>query len=114
MCGLGRPRRILTGILPCVLNLLLQGDHCLSVGSSSGASWDLNFTLNLPCVKTLHRNLSNPRNLTLYLSSPIAWALISGLERDFWLNVPSALVTSLDQTLILAKALSPWGPNPYV
>ena len=97
------------------------------------SSWDLNFSLNLPSVgfyshpqiltlsailksqpSSNPNHISHPQILTLYLSRPIAWALISGLERDFGLSVPSALVTSLDQTLILAKALSPWGPNPYV
>ena len=112
MCSLGRQRRILTGTLPCVLNLALQGDHCLSVGSSSAVSWHLNFTLNLPCVRTLHRNISRPRKLTLQLSRPVDLALISGLQRDYETNVALALATSLEQTLILANALSPWGPNP--
>ena len=43
-----------------------------------------------------------------------AWALTSALEGDHETGVASALATSLDRTLTLAKALPSWGPNSNV
>ena len=63
---------------------------------------------------TLPRNLSLPRSLILHLSGLLAWALTSALEGDHETGVASALATSLDRTLILAKALPSWGPNSNV
>ena len=82
------------------------------MGLPSGASRDL--TLNLPRTRTLHQTLSLPRTQTLQLSHLVAWALTSALEGDHETGVASALATSLDRTLTLAKALSPWGPNSNV
>ena len=86
-------------------------DHCPAVGSAPGTSWDLTLTLTLPRTGTLPRNLSLPRSLILHLSCLLAWALTSDLEGNHKTGVASALATSLDRTLTLAKALSPWGPN---
>ena len=44
----------------------------------------------------------------------LAWALTSALEGDHETGVASALATSLDQTLTVAKALSSWVPNSKV
>ena len=44
----------------------------------------------------------------------LAWALTSALEGDHETGVASALVTSLDRILTIAKALSSWGPNSKV
>ena len=109
VCDLGSQTLILTCTLPCVLNSALRGDHCPTVGSAPGVSWDLNLTL--PKTRTLHWKLSQPRSLTLHLSCPIAWALTSGLEEEYETRVASALATSLERNLTLAKALSPRGPN---
>ena len=68
MCGLGSQRGILTGTIPCALNLALWGDHCPAVGSAPRTSWDLTLTLTLPGTGTLSRNLSLPRSLILPLS----------------------------------------------
>ncbi|GGC18747.1 hypothetical protein GCM10010972_34930 [Cellulomonas carbonis] len=84
------------------------------MGSAPGASWELTLTLTLPRTGTLHRNLSLPRTLTLQVSRLRAWALTSALEGDRETGVDSALATSLDQTLTLAKALSPRGPSANV
>ena len=59
----------------------------------------------------LHRNLSLPQTLTLLLSRLLAWALTSALEGGHETGVASALATSLDQTLTLAKAPSHCEPN---
>ena len=83
-------------------------------GFAPGASWELTLTLTLPRTGTLHRNLSLPRTLTLQVSRLRAWALTSALEGDHETGVASALATSLDQTLTLAKAPSPWGPHANV
>ena len=56
LCGLGSQRFILTGTLPCALNLAHLGDHCHAVGSPPGASWDL--TQTLPLTRTLNRILT--------------------------------------------------------
>ena len=114
VCGLGSQSRILTGTVPCVLNSALRGDHCPAVGSAPGASWDLTLTLTRHRTGTLHRNLSRPRTLSLHLSRLAAWALTSALEGDHETGVASALATSLDRTLTLAKALSPRGPSANV
>ena len=114
VCGLGSQSRILTGTVPCVLNSALRGDHCPAVGSAPGASWDLTLTLTVPRTGTLHRNLSLPRTLTLQVNRLRAWALTSALEGDHETGVDSVLATSLDQTLTLAKAPSPWGPHANV
>ena len=42
---------------------------------------------------------------------PLAWALTSALEGNHETRVASALATSLDRNLTLAKALPSWGPN---
>ena len=84
------------------------------MGSGPGTSWDLTLTLTLPRSETLHQNLSLPRSLILHLRRLLAWALTSALEGDHETGVASALATSLDQTLTLAEALSPWGPNSNV
>ena len=78
---LGNQRLILTGTLPCAHNSALRGDQCPTVGSAPGVSWDLNLTL--PKTRTLLRNLSQPRTVTLHLSRPVAWALTSGLEGEY-------------------------------
>ena len=114
MCGRGSQRGILTGTVPCALNSALRGDHCPAVGSAPGTSWDLTLTLTLPRTWTLPRNLSLPRSLILHLSRLLAWALTSALEGDHETGVASALATSLDRTLTLAKALTSWGPNSNV
>ena len=44
----------------------------------------------------------------------LACTLTSALEGDQETGVASALATSLDRTLTLAEALSPWGPNSKV
>ena len=82
--------------------------------SAPRAYWDLTLTLTLPRTWTLHRKLSLPLTLTLQLSHHLAWALTTALEGDHETGVASALVTFLDRTLTLAKALSPWGPNSKV
>ena len=107
-----QPKRILTGTVPCTLNSALLGDHCPAVGSAPGASWDLTLNLTLPLNGTFSQNLSLPRSLTLQLSRLLAWALISALEGDHETGVASALTTSPDRTLILAKAVSPWDQIP--
>ena len=112
MCGRGSQRGILTDTVPCVLNSALWGDHCPAVGSAPGTTWDL--TLTLPRTGTLARNLSLPRSLILHLSRLLAWALTSTLEGDHETGVASALATSEDRTLTLAKALPSWGPNSNV
>ena len=80
-------------------------------------AWSLlgpNPTPNRTPNGTIHRNLSLPRTLTLQLSHLVAWALTSALEGHHETGVASALATSLDRTLTLAKALSSWGPNSNV
>ena len=114
VCGFGSENRILTGTVPCALNSALRGDHCPEVGLPSGASWELTLTLTLPRTVTLHQNLSLPQTLTLQLSRLLAWALTSPLEGDHETGVATALAMSLDRTVTLAKALSPWGPNSNV
>ena len=112
--GLGSQRGILTGTVPCAFNSSLWGEHFIAVGSTPGTSWDLNLTLTLPRFGTLHRNLSLPRSLILHLSRLLAWAFTSALEGDHETAVASALATSQDQTLTLAKALISWGPKSKV
>ena len=112
MCGLGSQRGILTGTVPCALISALRGDHCPAMCSAPGTSWDL--TLTLTRTGTLHRNVNLPRSLILHLSHRLAWPLTSALKGDHETGVASALATSLDRTLTLAKALSSWGPNSKV
>ena len=112
MCSRRSQRGILTGTVPCALNSTLQGDHCPAVGSAPGTSWVLTLTLTLLRTGTLHRNLSLPRSLILHLSRLLAWALTSALDGHHETGVASALATSLDRTLTLAKALFSWGPIP--
>ena len=81
-CGRGSQRGILTGTVPCALNSALQGDHCTTLGSAPGTSWDLTLTLTLPRSGTLPRNLSLLRSLILHLIRLLAWALTSALEGD--------------------------------
>ena len=114
VCGLGSQRGMLTGTVPCALNSALGGDHDPAVGSAPGTSWELTLTLNLPRTGTLHRNLSLPRSLILHLSRLLAWVLTSAFEGDHETTVASALATSLDRTLTLAKTLPSWGPNSNV
>ena len=114
MCGLGSQRRIITGTVPRALNSALRGDHCPTVGSVPEASWGLTLTLTLPRTGTLQQNLSLPRSLILQLTCLLAWALNSAIKGDHETGDASALATSLDRTLTLAKALSPWGPNTNV
>ena len=83
-------------------------------GFGARRSCELTLTLTLPRTGNLHRNLSLPRSLILHLSRLLAWAFTSTLEGDHETVVTSALATSLDQTLTLAEALSPWGPNSNV
>ena len=111
MWGRGSQRGILTGTVPCALNSALRGDHSPAVGTAPGTSWNLSLTLTPPRSGTLHRNLSLPRFLILHLSRLLAWALTSALEGDHETGVGSAQASSLDRTLTLAKALSPWVPN---
>ena len=75
---------------------------------------ELTLTLTLPRTRTIHQNLSLPRSLILHLSRLLAWAHTSALEGDHESGVASALASSLDRTLTLAKALSSWGPNNKV
>ena len=77
-----QPRQIVTGTLPCALNLTLLGDHSTAVGLAPGASWALTLTLNLNQIGTFHRNLSLSRTLTLPLSRLVAQALTSALMGD--------------------------------
>ena len=114
MCGRGSQRGILTGTVPCALNSALRGDHWPAVGSAPGTSWDLTLTLTLPRTGTLPRNLSLPRSLILHWSRLLAWTLTSDLVGDQEIRVASALATSLDGTLTLAKAHSPWVPKSNV
>ena len=44
----------------------------------------------------------------------LVWALTSALEGYHENGVALAPATSLDRTLTLAEALSPWGPNSNV
>ena len=53
-------------------------------------------------------------NPNLQLSRLLPWALTSALEGDHETRVASALETSLDRTLTLAEAPSPWGTNSNV
>ena len=114
MCGRGSQRGKLTGTVPCALKSDLRGDHCPAVGSSPGTSWYLTLTLTLPRTGTLLRNLTLPRSLIRHMSRLLAWGLTSALERDHESGVATALATSLDRTLTLAKALPSWGPNSNV
>ena len=83
------------------------------MGSAPGTSWDLTLTLTLPRTGNLPQNLSLTRSLILHLSHLLAW-LKGALEGDHETGVASALATSLDRTLTLAKALPSWGPNSNV
>ena len=114
VCGLGSQRGILTGTVLCTLNSALPGDHCPAVRSVPGASRYPTLTLTLPRTRNLAQKLSLPRSLILHLSGLLAWALTSALEGDHDTGVSSALATSLDRTLTLAKALPSWGPNNNV
>ena len=114
MSGLGSQKQIRKGTVPCALTSALQGDHCPAVGSVPKTSWHLTLTLTLPRTGTLPRNLILPRSLILLLSGLLAWALTSALAGDHETGVASALATSLDRTLTLAKALPSWGPNSNV
>ena len=111
MCGLGSQRGILIGTVLCALNSALPGDHCPAVRSVPGASRYPTLTLTLPRTRNLAQKLSLSRSLILHVSRLLAWALTSALEGDHETGVASALATSLDRTLTLAKALSSWGPN---
>ena len=112
MCGRGSQRGILTGTVPCALNSALRGDHCPAVGSGPGTSWNLTLTLTVPRTGTLPRNLSLPRSLILHLIRLLERALTSALDGDHETGVSSALATSLDRTITLAKALPSWCPIP--
>ena len=84
--------------------------HCSGFSTWIPLEPNPNPTLN----RTTHQILSLPSTLTLHFNLTFAWALTSPLERDLKTGVASILATSLVQTLTLAKALSPWGPNPKV
>ena len=73
-----------------------------------------NPNLNTTVIRDPRPKPSLPRYLILHLSCRLAWALTSALEGDQGTGVTSALATSPDRTLTLAKALSPWGPNSNV
>ena len=94
LCPSGRP-------LPCC-------------GFGARRSCELTLTLTLTRTGNLHRNLSLPRSLILHSRRLLAWAFTSTLEGDHETVVASALATSLDRTLTLAEALSPWGPYSNV
>ena len=53
-------------------------------------------------------------NWTLYFTPNFAKALNTALEGDHGNGVAWALSTSLDWTVTLAKAFSPWGPNSKI
>ena len=75
-----------------------------------GPNPNTNPTLNRdPPPKPKPASIPNPA-----FERPSEWALTSALEGDHETGVTSALVTSLDRTLTLAKALSSWGPNSKV
>ena len=112
VCGLGSQRLIVTGNIPCAFNSARQGDHCPAVGSAPGASWIITLTLALRQTGTLHRKSSLPRTLTMHLSGLVASVLTSALEEGQVTRVASALATSLDRTLTLAKALIHGDPIP--
>ena len=114
VCGLGSKRLILTVTIAFVLKSALRGDHSPAVGLAPGASRDLTLTLTGQLTGTLYQNLTLAQNLTLHLSRLHTWALTSAHEGDHETGVASALATSLDRTLTLAKALFPWGPNSNV
>ena len=69
-----------------------------------------NPTLN----ETLLLILSRTWTLSLHFNLTFTWALTSSLEGDLETGVTSILATSLVQTLTVAKALSPCGPNRMV
>ena len=104
----------MSSTLPSALNSALRGDNCPAEGLAPGDPRDLMLTISLLHNGTLQRNLRGPRTLNLHLSSPVAWALTSALKGDHETGDASALVTSLDRILTLAKALSPWGPKTNV
>ena len=109
-----QPTLILTVTIPCAFNSDLRGDHCPAVDSALGESWDVTFTLTLPLIGKLDRNISLPRTITLHLSILVSCALTSALEGDHETRVASALATSLEQSVTVAKAPSLLGPNSSV
>ena len=112
VCGLGSQSRIMTGTVPCALKSALWGDLCPAVGLAPGASRDLTLSLTGQLTGTLYQNLTLAQNLTLHLSRLHTWALTSAHEGDHETGVASALATSQDRTLTLAKALPSWCPIP--
>ena len=114
LCGLGSKRLILTGTLPCALNLDLRGDNCSTVGSLPGTSWDLNLTVTLPVTGNLNRNLTLSPNLHLHLTRTIAWALTAADQGDHETGAALAVAMSLVRSLTITKARLPWGPNTKV
>ena len=90
-----------TGLLPC----------------SAFVAWSLlgaNTNPNPPETGTLQGNLSLPPTLTLQLCCLVAWAVTSALEGYHEPGVTFFQAMSLDLSLTLAKALSPWEPNTKV
>ena len=106
LCGLGSQRLILTRILPCALTQ--------TFGQTTALLWVQSLSLlgsnpKPNCISQLKHNPIS--NTNLYLTLTVERALTSALEGDHESGVPLALTTSLDRTLTLAKALSPWEPN---
>ena len=113
-CGPWQPKRDPDRHRPLCPQLSPSGRPLPCCGFGAWTSWDLTLTLTLPRTGTLPRNLSLPRYLNLQLSRLLASALTSAFEGDHETGVALALVTSLDRTLTLAKALSPSGHNSNV
>ena len=112
VCGLGSQRRILTSTVPCALNsAFVETMTLLWVRRLEILGANPNPKPNPTPNRDPPPNLSMPRSLTLQLSRLLAWALTPALEGDHETGVASALVTSLDRTQTLAKALPSWGPN---
>ena len=81
------------------------------MGSVPGAFWDLTLTLAITLTINLNVHLTVSVTLNLHLTFTLSWAQTSGLERSHETRVVATLATSLDGSLTLAEALSPWGPN---
>ena len=110
MCGLGSQRVILTDTVPCALNSAPWGDHCPAVGSAPGNSWpnpNPNPTPTRdPPPKPRPASITDPAILP-----PSGIGSHFSLKRDYETAVISDLAMSLDLTLTLSNAQSPWGSN---
>ena len=109
MSGFGTQRLMRTKTLPSVLHSGLQEDNCFAVESLPSLNSDLTLTVNRNITLTLHLTLTLTQ--IIHLTRTVAWALNSVLEGDHETGVDSLLLTSLDLTQTLGKALSPSGPN---